>query len=124
MRNSFASRLLYFGIELFWRAPSWPNQQQIGPHALLYSVQPARAIAPSDTCSKERCCEQWGAEAEYSFLETVCDPTNDPASGCMKKGRNPGFRPRTSQIGCGGLQCTEDAFVLPFRYELTSQVAA
>ncbi len=24
----------------------------------------------------------------------------------------------------GGLQCTEDALVLPFRYELTSQVAA
>jgi hypothetical protein len=29
-----------------------------------------------------------------------------------------------NQIGCGGLECTEDAFVLPFRYELTSQVAA
>src|SRR5439155_6543601 len=31
MRHFLASRLLYFGIDLFWSVPPWPNQQQIGP---------------------------------------------------------------------------------------------
>ncbi len=38
MRHSFASRLLYFGIDLFRCVPLWPNQQQIGPRAPSYSL--------------------------------------------------------------------------------------
>jgi len=32
--------------------------------------------------------------------------------------------PRVARNGLGGLQCTEPALILPFRYELTSSVAA
>jgi hypothetical protein len=67
--------------------------------------------------------------------------THSLPSHWRKKGRNlsssvPGMeldRTSTGQIsvvgssviGCGGLQCTEPAsLVLPFRFELTKQVAA
>jgi hypothetical protein len=37
MRHSFAPRLLYFRIGLFWSVPPRRDQQQIGPHAPPYS---------------------------------------------------------------------------------------
>ena len=49
MRHSFASRLLYFGIDLFWCVPPWPNPQQIGPHAPPYFVPSVDAVTPSTT---------------------------------------------------------------------------
>lgn len=49
MRHSFASRLLYFGIDPFWRVPPWPIKQQIGPHAPPYSALSVYAVAPSTT---------------------------------------------------------------------------
>jgi len=98
VRHSSASRLLYFGIDLFWSVPPWPNQQQEGPHAPPYSVPPVNAIALNRAQSRWSYMRSrlWGAHER--------EPRGFPTFGLLRGqlGNRSPADPKHS--GCGAVR--------------------